>query len=453
MATGSVTRRLLLSVAVPLVLFFGVTMYVLDERFRALSESSMRAQLDAQIVALIASSDPDEAGAVAPTLQDAESRLATPGSGLYARVVNRKGLQVWRSPSNAGLTIDYGPPLQPGKPQYRRLAGPSGTQLEMVSRGVRWDDDHGRKIELTFTVAMSLEPYYEQLRDFRRGLLGGFAVVFVLLLALLAVLLRWVLRPLHDLEAQIRDVESGEREQLDARWPRELRGVVGNLNALLLAERRRIARYRDTLGNLAHSLKTPLAVVRSSLGGRDPQAVAATVNEQVDRMSAIIEHQLKRAVGGGALVGQRAVPVQPIAQDLRGALLKVHGSKDFLIELAIDEAAQFAGERDDLYEALGNLMENAAKWCVSHVRVSALMRESLVRGRVLEICVEDDGPGVAAEDRERVLQRGARADELVPGHGLGLAMVHDMAQQYGGDIHIDASSLGGARVVLVLPGR
>ena len=453
MAASSVTRRLLLSVAVPLLLFFGVTIAVLDGRFRAVAESSLRAQLDSQLVALIASSDPDDAGAVALALQSAESRLATPGSGLYARVVNRRGLQVWLSPSNTGVSLEYGPPLLPGQTTYRVIAGPSAGPVAALSRGTRWEVDRGRRIDLTFTVAMSLEPYTAQLHSFRQQLFGGFTIVALLLLATLAVLLRWVLRPLYALESQIREVESGEREQLETGWPRELRGVVNNLNALLNAERNRIARYRDTLGNLAHSLKTPLAVVRSSLSGKDPAAVAVTVNEQVDRMSAIVEHQLKRAVGGGPSVGGRAVAIAAVGQDLRVALLKAHASKDFSLELKIDAEAQFAGDRDDLYEALGNLMENAAKWCRGQVRVAASMRDLVDGTRRLEVVVEDDGPGILAADRDRVMQRGARADEVVPGHGLGLAMVRDMAQAYGGDVLLGDSPLGGAKVTLFLPGR
>ena len=209
----------------------------------------MQAQIDAQMVALIASSDPDDAGAVNPTLQDAESRLATPGSGLYARVVNRKGRQVWRSPSNTGTDIDYGPPLLPGQRTFRYSTDPVLGSLAVASRGLRWEDERSRRIDLTFTVAASREPYYLQLREFRQGLLGGVTVLTLLLLVTLAVLLRWVLRPLHVLELQIREVESGGREQLDTEWPRELSGVVGNLNALLAGERHRIARYRDTLGN------------------------------------------------------------------------------------------------------------------------------------------------------------------------------------------------------------
>ncbi len=452
MAASSVSRRLLFSVAVPLLLFFGVMVFLLDARFRNLSEASMQAQIDAQMVALIASSDPDEAGAVNPTLQDAESRLATPGSGLYARVVNRKGRQVWRSPSNTGTDIDYGPPLLPGQRTFRYSTDPLLGSLAVASRGLRWEDDRNRRIDLTFTVAASREPYYLQLREFRQVLLGGVAVLTLLLLVTLAVLLRWVLRPLRVLELQIREVESGEREQLDAGWPRELSGVVTNLNALLAGERNRIARYRDTLGNLAHSLKTPLAVIRSSLAGSDAKAVAAAVDAQVARMSTIVDHQLKRATSGGVTVGQRAVAVAPIAQDLRVALLKVHGRKDYLIELALDEGALFSGDRDDLYEALGNLMENAAKWCRGQVRVSGRCKAQADGTWQLTLAVEDDGPGFPRADRERVMQRGVRADEETPGHGLGLAMVQDMARVYGGEVELGDSALGGARVQLRLPG-
>jgi two-component system sensor histidine kinase PhoQ len=283
-------------------------------------------------------------------------------------------------------------------------------------------------------------------------LLGGFATIAVLLLLSLAALLRWALTPLRRLEKQIHSVERGERDQLDNQWPAELEGVVTNLNTLLIAERTRIARYRDTFGNLAHSLKTPLAALRASFPAAAPGA--AQVNEQVDRMSTIIEHQLRRAAtSGGASVGRHAVDLPPIAQELRGTLLKVHGRKDFSLEVAIPADLMFVGDRDDLTEALGNLMDNASKWCRSRVQVSASLQDSAGASRKLVILVEDDGPGVPAMDRERVLERGARADEHTPGHGLGLAMVRDMAEMYGGTLEIGESALGGARVQLRLPGR
>ena len=202
------------------------------------------------------------------------------------------------------------------------------------------------------------------------------------------------------------------------------------------------------MGNLAHSLKTPLAVVRASAGSGQQGAVAL-INTQIDTMAALVDHHLKRAASGGVSVGRRRVELLPVAQDLRAALLKVHASKDLLIELVIDPALQFSGERDDLYELVGNLMDNAAKWCKCRVRV----RADAGAGEHLFLQVEDDGPGIRPEDRERVLRRGVRADEAVPGHGLGLAMVSGLVQDYGGQLSCTVSELGGANFQVQLPGN
>ncbi|MEO8309435.1 MAG: ATP-binding protein [Pseudomonadota bacterium] len=446
----SFSQRLLISVSLLLVLSFGVMVAVLDERFRAVSATALHDLLDAQMVALVTSADPDETGNVVPRLANAESRLATPGSGLYAAVRSGTSQPSWRSPSSEGSLVDFGPPLQPGQREFRYLTDLQGNRIAAVSRGLRWEGDHDVVDDLTFTVATDLAAYNQQLQDFRRGLLGGFGAMTALLLLALAGLLRWALAPLRRLALQIREVEHGGRDQLGDRWPIELRGVVGNLNTLLAGERTRIARYRTTLGNLAHSLKTPLAVLRSTAGG----AAGPLVNEQVDRMSAIVEHQLQRAAtSGGTSVGRQAVDVLPLGQDLRATLLRVHGYKDFALELAIPAQVQFVGDRNDLTETLGNLMDNAAKWCRAQVRVSAAIARSTDNGSCLLLSVEDDGPGIAPADRTRAMERGARIDEHVPGHGLGLAMVRDMVELYGGSIELSESALGGARVDLRLPGR
>ena len=448
----SVSQRLLISLTVLMLLFFGVMAAVLDARFRKVAEKSLRELLDAQMVALIASAEPDDAGHIVPALADREARLATPGSGLYAAVSDGSGEPYWRSPSAAGRLQQFGPPQPPGERDFRYLIDLRGARLAAVSRGLQWEADGGDSRNLTFTVATDLTPFETQVRDFRRGLVKGFAALAVALLLALALLLRWAVTPLRRLASQIHAVERGERDSLDTRWPAELDGLVANLNTLLAAERTRIARYRDTLGNLAHSLKTPLAVLRATFPAGGPGA--EQVNAEVDRMTAIVEHQLRRAATtGGASVGKQTVEVLPVAQDLRGAMLKAHGSKDFSLELAIGPEVLFVGDRDDLTEALGNLMDNACKWCRSRVRVSSLLQAGVGAGEKLRIIVEDDGPGIAAADRERVLQRGARADEATPGHGLGLAMVRDMAELYGGQLEIAESKLGGARLELRLPGR
>jgi two-component system, OmpR family, sensor histidine kinase PhoQ len=444
----SLSRRLLVSVSAPLALFFGVMMLVLDTGFRALSERSLQELLDSQMVSLIAAADPQPDGSYAPTPQELDPRLRTPRSGLYAQI--RSQHHLWRSPSTAGLSSDFGALLVPAQ---RKLAYTTfgHDRVAIESRAIQFADDPKGTRALTFSVAVSLSPYEEQQWRFRRELIGWFAGLMLVLLATLAALLRWVLGPVRRMEREIHEVEEGRCETLGAGYPRELSGVATNLNALLVGERKRVARYRDTLGNLAHGLKTPLAVMRSSLSAG---AESGTVGAEIDRMTGIIEHQLKRAAAtGGALLGQAPVEVAQVAAELRGALLRVYARKDLSLELAIAPATLFIGDRGDLMELLGNLLDNACKWCRSRVRLTAGSDESAGPRERLTLVVEDDGAGISADDRARVLERGVRADQNVPGHGLGLAMVHDTVDLYGGQLSIDSSPLGGARFSLRLPGR
>ena len=444
----SLSRRLLVSVSVPLALFFGVMMLVLDTGFRALSERSLQELLDSQMVSLIAAADPQPDGSYAPSPQELDPRLRTPRSGLYAQIHSQHHL--WRSPSTAGLSSDFGALLVPGE-RNLAYAAFGHDRVAIESRAIQFADDPKGTRALTFSVAVSLSPYEEQQWRFRRELIGWFAGLMLVLLATLAALLRWVLGPVRRMEREIHEVEEGRCETLGAGYPRELSGVATNLNALLLGERKRVARYRDTLGNLAHSLKTPLAVMRSSLSAG---AESGTVGAEIDRMTGIIEHQLKRAAAsGGALLGQAPVEVAQVASELRGALLRVYARKDLSLELAIAPATLFIGDRGDLTELLGNLLDNACKWCRSRVRLTAGSDESAGPRERLTLVVEDDGAGISADDRARVLERGVRADQNVPGHGLGLAMVHDTVDLYGGQLSIDSSPLGGARFSLRLPGR
>ncbi|HEV8018077.1 MAG TPA: ATP-binding protein [Steroidobacteraceae bacterium] len=444
----SLSRRLLVSVSVPLALFFGLMMLVLDTGFRTLSERTLREVLDSEMVSLIAAAEPQPNGGYAPTPHTLDPRLTRPRSGLYAEI--RSLQHQWRSPSTAGLNPDFGTLLTGGE-RPLTYADFGHDRVAIESRAIQFEDDPSGAHAITFSVAVSLSPYEEQLWRFRQELVGWFIGLMAVLLVTLAALLRWVLTPVRRMEREIHEVEEGRSEALGGGYPRELAGVAGNLNALLLGERKRVTRYRDTLGNLAHSLKTPLAVMRSSL---PDEARAATVSAEIDRMSDIIEHQLKRAAAsGGALLGQAPVEVGQVATELRAALLRVYGGKDLAIELAIAPGAQFIGDRGDLTELLGNLLDNACKWCRSRVRLTAACAEAAGARERLSLTVEDDGPGISAQDRERVLRRGVRADENVPGHGLGLAMVRDTVDLYGGHLAIDTSPLGGARISLRLPGR
>lgn len=447
----SLSRRLLVSVSVPLALFFGVMMAVLDNSFRQLTDSSLQQLLDSQMVALIAAAEPQPDGKYAPESNDLAPRLRTPRSGLYAQIVSARN-RVWRSPSTAGAPIDFGTPLRPGSRDFRYSTN-GHERIEIESRGIEFEDRTGH-VQLTFSVAASMTPYEQQLWGFRRQLFGWFSGLMLVLLAALAGLLRWVLAPLRRMEREIHQVEEGRSEALGGGYPRELSGVATNLNTLLIGERKRVARYRDTLGNLAHSLKTPLAVMRAALASNN-SASEAVLNPEIDRMSAIIEHQLKRAAAsGGALLGQAPVDVAPIVVELRAALMKVYARKDLSIELVVAPMCQFIGDRGDLTELLGNVLDNGCKWCRGVVRLTASVDGSFATKERLSIVVEDDGPGISFEDRIRIGQRGVRTDEAVPGHGIGLSMVQDTMEMYGGALMIgESEALGGALFALRLPGR
>jgi len=438
-------------VSVSLVAFFGATIFVLDLSFREVTERSMADLLDAQIVALIAAAEPGPNG-YEPQGRNLETKLTTPGSGLYAQIQSTDAGDVpWRSPSAAGTFIDFGPPVRAGGKAFF-MTHAQREEVAVASRGFLFEDEAHVPQNLTFSVATSLAPYRAQLFTFRQQLFGWFFGLTLALLATLGVLLRWVLAPVRRLEKEITAVEEGTRQALGDGYPRELSGVATNLNTLLSGERNRMSRYRDTLGNLAHGLKTPLAVMRSTLPSV-PDEPAQVFSGEIDRMTGIIEHQLQRAASGGSLLGQAPLDVEPLLTDLRSALLKAYSRKDLSIVLDVEPGVQFVGDRGDLTELMGNLIDNACKWCAAKVKVTVSRDAAADPKQRLRLTVEDDGPGISAADRARVLERGVRTDERVPGHGLGLSMVRETVDLYGGRLAIDQSNLGGARFELALPGR
>jgi two-component system sensor histidine kinase PhoQ len=447
----SLGARLIATLSVLLLVCFGLTLVWLDLAFRDLAERSRREVLEANVVALIAAADLDAAGRLAPPGRLAEPRLETPNSGLVAEIRARGGEAAWRSPSAVGMAVDFDADVPPGQRRSRELTAADGTRLLAFELGVAWETAQGSSRDFVFVAAENLEPYYAQLTRFRVQLLGGFGVFTAVLLLGVVVSLRYVLRPLRRIEAQIAEIEGGERDQLEGEWPRELQGVAANLNALLRAERDRLRRYRDMLGNLAHSLKTPLSVLRG-LAGAEP-VDRAGVSEQVERMGDIVRHQLDRAAATGPGVGVAAVAVAPLLDDLAGALRKVYASRGLVLEVDAEPALKYPMDRGDVLELAGNLADNACKWARRRVRLAAApWREPGWRRAGLELRVDDDGPGIAPADRERALGRGVRLDERVPGQGLGLAMVRDVVAAYGGTLEMTESGLGGLRAVARLPG-
>jgi len=266
------------------------------------------------------------------------------------------------------------------------------------------------------------------------------------LLLLQAFILRWGLRPVRRAAVEINQIERGEREQLGKDYPLELRALTHNINAFIHNEKQLRARYRNTLGDLAHSLKTPLAV----LAGMAEHTPA--LREQVDRMNNIVDYQLHRATSASQSLLHGKVAVAPILTKIIDSLYKVYAEKTMQVTSDVPATLSFYGERGDLYEILGNVLDNAFKYGRGRIRVSGMEEAASASGvSGLTLTVEDDGPGIPEHAHRRVLQRGSRIDDGLPGQGIGLGVVAELVAGLGGELTLTQSELGGAAVQLHLP--
>lgn len=451
----SLTARLLLAVSLLLLVFFGATVYVLDLSFRSAAEEAVRDRLDVHTIALLSAAEPMADGRLNFPDPIPESHFENPGSGLYGSIFGRDGRLIWRSPSLVGTEIDFPASVARGARSFQRLQASDGTRVFALSTGIDWELNGNGNLGLVVNVAESQSAFAAQVRRFRRQLLGWFGGLMALMLAAQALLLGWVLSPLRRAESEVRAIEHGERSALGEDYPRELAGLTRHTNILLDTERARVTRYRDTLGNLAHSVKTPLAVIRNAAEGlREQQDKGQLIDEQVTRIQKILDYQLKRAAASGGSLSIRAVNVADTVNDIIETLQKVHHKPSLKVERQVDAGLNFLGDRGDLLEILGNLLDNAYKWAHSTIRVSAhASNEKIGHGDAMTLTIEDDGPGIPDAQRDFVLGRGSRGDEQTEGHGIGLAVVRETVALQGGSVSIGRSELGGARIGLALPAR
>jgi two-component system sensor histidine kinase PhoQ len=369
-------------------------------------------------------------------------------------VAGRDGEEIWHSASLTGRDLRIVEPLPPGERRFRRHGVP-GLELYAISFGVAWEDYAGNEALYTFAVAEDTAVFDAGIESFRTtlwGWLGGMAAV---LLLAQGFILRWGLRPLRAVAADLRRIEQGEAEHLEGRYPKELSGLTSGLNSLIEHSKAVQTRYRNSLDDLAHSLKTPLAILQSLGEGKAGAAGAgrALLGEQVERMDEIISHQLQRAAVSGRTTLTRSVPVARVVERLVHSLDKVYADKGVAHELDLDPGARFHGDEADLIEILGNLLENAYKYCRGRIRVRVRPSSHGASGDGPEIDIEDDGNGIAPDTVNTVLQRGKRLDQSVPGHGIGLSMASEIIAVYGGRLEFAASGLGGALLRVRFGGR
>lgn len=448
--TLSLNARLLLASSVVLAAFLGITGLVLDNAFHDSAEAALRDRLQGHVYALLAASENDKHGVLHLPAELPDPRFSLIDSGLYAEVAGAGGAPAWRSKSMLGLSIPFGQAPALGQRVFAPVTADNGMQVYTLGFTVSWETGQGREQRYTYRVAESLKSFNEQIARFRRSLWGWLGAAAVLLLVVQGSILRWGLAPLRRVADDVRAIEAGLAQRLSGDYPRELRHLTNNLNGLLESAQAHLKRYRDSLGNLAHSLKTPLAVLRGALDGEADDTTLRTIaREQLETVTRIIEYQLQRAAALGGTPLAAPVAVEPVVEKILSALAKVYADKSVQPVLALDATATFYGDAGDLTEMLGNLLDNAFKWCRGRVRVTSRSTPVSAGTRPsLEIMIEDDGPGIPAEMKARVLQRGARADETTPGHGLGLAMVQDTVALYRGTLSLEASPLGGLAIVV-----
>lgn len=268
----------------------------------------------------------------------------------------------------------------------------------------------------------------------------------MLLLLTQLLLARWGLRPLREMAAALRRVEHGDAMRIDGPVAEELAGLVNGLNALIEQNSRRQERVRNRLSDLAHSLKTPLAVLRGIGEQTGDRTLGDAIVEQTARIDDIVVYQRQRAAVAGGSGVTRAIPLRPVIERICSGLVRIPRYEALTVGLDIDHEHRVRADEGDLYELFGNLLENAFRHAAANIRVTLVAQPS-----ALEISVEDDGPGFSDEDRERLLRRGERADQQHPGEGIGLAVVDEIVAQYDGRIRLGRSSIGGGRVTVQLP--
>jgi two-component system, OmpR family, sensor histidine kinase PhoQ len=444
---NSLRARLLLAAIVILAAFVVLTALALERAYHDRAEQAEQDKLKGLIYSLLGATD--SGGQRLLQVNEAElrdPRLIHPDSGLYALILDEVGDVVWQSPSLLD-SLSVAPAHDVGAWRFRQIRDADARLLFALSLGVNWTSGEQSR-RYTFIAAESSADFNVQAQRFRRTLRLWLAVPAVLLLMLQWLVLHWGLSPLKQLVAELRAIEAGSQSEIAGAYPDEIRPLSTGLNAMLRNERQQQTRYRNALDDLAHSLKTPLAVLTGETDRDDlPPNLRARLREQLSRMRQIVDYQLKRAAAAGGRRLSAPIPLRPQIEKLCGALAKVYRGKNIRYEIDLPPRHGWRMDEGDLMEMLGNLLDNASKWCHGTVRVR--VAADAWQGCLL---IEDDGPGFP-ENASALLKRGVRADNQIEGQGIGLAVVAEILQAYEGDIRLERSEMGGGCVRLCLPLR
>ena len=451
---GSLRLRLLLGTLIWIAASIIVAGWALAGLFRQHVGAQFHAELSTHLDQLAAHLVVAPDGRISLSVAQSDPRFSKPYSGVYWQIdqigsaePGAVGLLRSRSLWDDVLKVPADSPSD-GEVHQHRVPGPDKTTLGIVERVVTLDDfpDQTRK-SFRLIVGADERQMVEPVEDFNGmlwlalGLLGGGLALAAVVQVLIALV------PLRRLHGALAAVRGGKTQHLEGHFPGEVQPLVEEFNTVLAQNAEVVGRARTQAGNLAHALKTPLSVIANAVDGKHGE-LATLVSTQVEVARRQIDYHLSRSrVAASVRLPGARTEVSPVLDGLIRVMRRIHIERD--LEIVVSPFLQtkgFRGEEQDLQEMLGNVLDNACKWAAHRVEVSLELD-----GDELRIRFGDDGGGIAEAERERVLNRGERADELVPGSGLGLAIVDDLARLYGGRLELGDSSLGGLRALLILP--
>jgi len=441
---NSLSNRLTLAAVLLLIAFIGIAGFGLQTLYEKRALSSLETQLLGHVYTLLSAAKDDEKGLILLSDLVADPRLNQPDSGLYAMVDSMQLDYHWRAASDFSKQFSLYQETSAGEIKYRK----EGDFL-ILNYGVAWDDLNGKSWDYTISIASSLDGLESELASFRQGLLNWLGGSALLLLFVQVAVLRWGLKPLQKAAEEIKQVESGEVENLVGVYPDELKGLTNNINSLIAYSVANQQRYRKSLGDLAHSLKTPLALLQTAREKNDEQELKSMLDEQLPHIDNMIQYHLQRASLMGKTTLTQSIELLPIVEKIIRGLDKVYHDKQMIAEILISESIVFHGDASDLMELLGNLLDNAYKYGKQHVLISANIIE--LENSQLQISISDDGPGIDEKETAHFLERGVRADQVKSkqtGHGIGLDIVNDIVLLYDADLTIQKSKMGGAEFII-----
>jgi signal transduction histidine kinase len=456
MRANSLALRLFLWACGWTVVILIVTGIALSTLYRHAVERSFDRRLDVYLRTLVADVASPEEGADKYPQSIGEPLFELPLSGWYWQVI-RLDTKTSEVHSSRSLWDSNLPRLPNDKSaagsEYRQgyAQGPEDQDLRMVERNVDLGSD-GRYL---IAVAGDASEIDDETHGFDRAIGFTFAALTAALLLTTALQVRFGLAPLTRISESLAAIRSGRAERLEGEFPVEIASLARETNALIDANREIVERARTHVGNLAHALKTPLSVIVNEAAARGNDPLAHKVLEQTDIMRDQVARQLERArLAARSTVIGTLIDVPPVVTALARTMEKLHRARDIAIDIDVPAHARFRGEQQDLEEMIGNLVDNGCKWALSRVAIEVMADQpstNVTKPRV-RIIVDDDGPGLAPAERERVAQRGQRLDETKPGSGLGLSIVVELAGLYGGVLTLGTAPIGGLRAELALPG-